>query len=260
MKVILAFLLTASLFGIPMIYGEMSQLINLELESSDIKISFGDVGFKQSVNGKSTIYNILDEITISGKVLNEAYLKTYINSFSIKDVSNEFAMWATPNTLTPYEHDYKVSVFYEGIRFQTTLDVPIVDQVEPIIEEVEIYQPNILIIVQHDLRVMWKDTFDISVKVFDGKINSAPQSNPFQGKLDDAQVTVTLSLDGNILTTFGGVTEFGEFKGQHHIQENLTIGGEYDVDIFVKYNDSYITQTEQLFIIAEIDDDNSVAP
>ena len=120
---------------------------------------------------------------------------------------------------------------------------------EPIIEEpiTQTYKPDLIMASSHDFRNYWKDTFNIDVQAFDGRIN--PKATGFEGRVDGVDVKVLLSLDGNTITTLSGVTESGEWNGEYYVKENITIPGEYMVDVIISYLGETASKSSSMFII-----------
>jgi len=94
------------------------------------------------------------------------------------------------------------------------------------------YIPELLMISSHDFRTYWNDTFNIDVQTYDGKIN--PKATGFEGKLDNANVTVTLSYEDTYIT-MSGVTIHGNWDGEYYFPENISMPGEYTVDVMASY-------------------------
>lgn len=101
----------------------------------------------------------------------------------------------------------------------------------------------------HDFRTYWKDTFNIDVQTYDGKIN--PKAVGFEGRLDNANVTVTLSYEDTYIT-MSGVTKYGNWDGKYYFQENILMPGEYTVDVMASYYNQTVSESSSMFVIAKV--------
>jgi len=130
---------------------------------------------------------------------------------------------------------------------------------EPVQEKPQ-YIPDLKMTSSHDFRTYWQDTFNIDIQVFDGKINSNPKSSDFNGRLDGVDVKVLLSLDDTPVATLSGVTaNHGEWKGDYFFKENLSLPGEYTVDVILSYLGQTLSKTSSMFVIASVPDNGGAS-
>lgn len=126
---------------------------------------------------------------------------------------------------------------------------------EIIIEETEVieYRPELLLTTSHDFKTYWKDTFNIDVQAFDGRINPNPTSSSFEGRLDGADITVLLSLDGDHVATINGITtNNGNWDGAYYFIENISTPGEYTVDVILTYLRETVSKSSSMFVIGQV--------
>jgi len=104
----------------------------------------------------------------------------------------------------------------------------------------------------HDFKTYWRDTFNIDVQAFDGRINSNPTSSSFEGRIDGVDVKVLLSLDNVPFATLLGVTaNSGHWAGEYYFQDN-SFPGEYVIDVIVSYLGETVSKTSSMFIIGTV--------
>jgi len=121
--------------------------------------------------------------------------------------------------------------------------------------EVTGYQPDLDVVIQHDFRTYWKENFDFQIIAFD--TNKTPQmidKDTFDGRLDGANVTATISMDANIIQSYGGITRSGEFTDSHYFEENISAPGEYSLDVAVDYLDQTVSESVPFFVIGTVQD------
>jgi len=117
--------------------------------------------------------------------------------------------------------------------------------------EEEQYIPDLIMTSSHDFRTFWKETFNIDVQAFDGKINPNPEQYPFQGRIDGVDVKVLLSLDNVQIATLSGVTaNNGDWDGEYFFKENISAPGEYVVDVIISYLGETVSKSSTMFVIA----------
>jgi len=146
-----------------------------------------------------------------------------------------------------------------GHWLKAELQENIIETVEPTIIEPtkEIYRPDLTMTSSHDFRTYWKDTFNIDVQAYDGNKNSNPELNPFQGRLDNVDVSVLLSLNDVKVATLSGVTQYGEWQGEYFFAENISEPGEYVVDIILSYLGKTVSKSSTFFVISTTSDSGS---
>ncbi len=120
-------------------------------------------------------------------------------------------------------------------------------------------KPNMIVLVQQDIKTFWNDTYDIEIKVFDKLINSRPQFYQSLGAINKAEIDVTLKdSTGKELTKLTGQTNSkGFWNGDFFVPQNLIRGGTYIVEVTVTYLDSINFQKLETFIISDTKDGKS---
>ena len=118
---------------------------------------------------------------------------------------------------------------------------------------------DIIVLVQHDTKTFWNDTYDIEIKVFDKAINPNPQFYQSLGAINLAEIDVILKdLDGEELTKLTGHTNSkGFWNGDFYVTQNLVTGGTYIVEVNVSYLESNNFQNFETFIISDTKDAKS---
>jgi len=111
------------------------------------------------------------------------------------------------------------------------------------------YIPDLMITSSNDQRTYWNQDFNVSVQTFDGNINKDPKIHEFEGRVDGVDITVIISRGDEIITTLKGVTENGHWDGKHHFNQ-LSIPGEYNIDILATLGDQTISKSTSMFVIA----------
>lgn len=122
------------------------------------------------------------------------------------------------------------------------------------------YVPDLMMTESHDFRTYWKETFNIDVQAFDGNRNPNPTSSSFEGRLDGVDVKVLLSINDETIATLSGVTKYGEFKGEHYFDENISAPGEYTIDIILTHLGKTVSKTTSMFVIGTVTDNSSSDP
>jgi len=119
--------------------------------------------------------------------------------------------------------------------------------------------PELIVLIQQDIKTFWNDTYDIEIKVFDKSINPNPQFYQSLGAINQAEINVTLKdFEGNELTKLSGQTNSkGFWNDDYFVYQNLVSGGTYLVEVDVSYLESNNSQTLETFIISDTRDAKS---
>lgn len=119
--------------------------------------------------------------------------------------------------------------------------------------------PELIVLIQQDIRTFWNDTYDIEIKVFDKSINPNPQFYQSLGAIDKAEINVVLKdIEGNELTKLSGQTNSkGFWNNDYFVYQNLVSGGTYFVEVDVTYLESNNFQTLETVIISDTRDAKS---
>ena len=228
-----------------------------ELNADNLHIKFSnDIDFG--------LYNhnpIIEEGNIIGISLADVPVRSYGNDFVITMPSEGWYVFGTKTKGS----DYLVQLNeWNGVKFlktefQTSLQAtpvstPTVNQPTEVGFAAMGYGnaapiPELIILVEQDLRNYWKDNYDIDVKVFDKKLNPNPKFLDTWGAIKDAKVTVTLApQDGSSKDVLSGQTsEIGLWNGDYLIPDNKKIG-KYLVGVDAEYQGSHASQTLEMFI------------
>ncbi len=189
--------------------------------------------------------------------LSDSRLKVYDDGklFSVANVELGIIMYAR------YQEEldnYTINVYLtssDGLKkwvVTTAFELPEEKIIETEPEEPKSqYIPELIMTSSHDFRTYWKDTFNISIQAFDGRINSDPKPSSFDGRIDNVDVKVLLSRDNVPFATLSGVTaNNGQWDGEYFIKENISAPGEYVVDVILSYLGETVSKSSTMFIIA----------
>ena len=111
------------------------------------------------------------------------------------------------------------------------------------------YIPSLALTSSNNFRTYWNDNFNVNVQVFDTNINRDPKNYEFEGRVDDVDITVIISLHDEVITTLKGITENGDWSGQHYFNQ-LSLPGKYTIDILATLGDQTISKPSSMFLIA----------
>ena len=248
----------------------VNSLQDIDLKSQSATMSF-DIEFGQDkvevMRTKTILTPTLDSLTItlSGEKvdLSDSRLKVYADGKLFSILNTEFGILMY-GKYQEESGDYAINTYLatdEGLKKQETTTAVSIPKDKGIQTEIEIqkeektqYTPDLMMTSSHDFRTYWKDTFNIDVQAFDGKINSEPKASEFDGRLDGAEVEVLLSLDEVLIASISGVTtNNGHWEGEHFFEENISAPGEYVVDVILKHLGKTISKSSTMFVIATVD-------
>jgi len=113
-------------------------------------------------------------------------------------------------------------------------------------------QPEMKILVQQTERVYWKENFDITIRVFDAKLNTLNDFNQNWGYLADVDVIVEIfNPENELLTSFEGKTDqTGNFEAGFFIF-NKTLKEVYTVKISVGPENNQTTETLSMVVLGD---------
>ena len=227
----------------------------------NLEIKFGDDSIRTLPNGIQKADATLEYATMEfyGDTidLRDSDIRVSMsgNHFRISNVELGLIMYGQ---FQPGPDNYKINVYFagpEGFKkypVTTAFSVPDEKVAETEVKEKTTYIPELTITTEHDFRSYWQDTFDIQVNTYDKNKNKLPELYPFEGKLDNVNVTVILSLDDKILTTMKGITENGIWNGNYFLTENITPPGEYVIDVLAEFDGQTDSKTSTTIIIGEV--------
>ena len=147
-------------------------------------------------------------------------------------------------------------IFLKGKIFLDGKFVPLEFNKEP--EQVtkessmSLEQPEMKILVKQTERVYWTENFDITIRVFDAKLNTLNDFNQNWGYLADVDVMVEIfNPENELLTSFEGKTDqTGNFEAGFFIF-NKTLKGAYTVKISVGPENNQTTETLSMFVMGD---------
>lgn len=270
MKYVFIVMIVLGISLVPTVFAENTlQNTNLIAESAVITldIEFGADTIKEGLT-KTWVTNHLDAITFTFYgdeiILTETELKTTSSG-------DNFRILSLPEGILIYGHknielgNYDINIYLatdNGLSkfiLSSTVSLPddkVVEQ-EPVKEKTK-YIPELFMTFSHDFRTYWTQVFNIDVQSYDAKINDNPTLYPFEGRLGNANVTVLLSIQGELITTLQGVTsDNGYWDGEYYVPENISPPGEYIVDILLSYHNQTISETSSMFVIGTVADSGS---
>lgn len=268
MKLLLGIFVIFTFISIPDIMAYENPLENTKLTATSATISLEIEIGQDTVNHlltKTTVENHLSDITFKfygdNMPMDDSRIKIYSGgeAFSIKNIEQGIVMYGLKTSST---ESYRINIYlatnngFEKFTVHSNFQLEDEKIIETIEEpEKEPYKPELTISESHDFSTYWKDTFNIEVKTFDAKIN--PSATGFEGKLNDVDITVIISLGDKVITTLKGITENGVWSGEHYIKENLVQAGEYTVDVLANIEDQTISKTSSMFIIGTVGGNDS---
>lgn len=182
-------------------------------------------------------------------------LTTFVRSFSIKSFEDGILISGTKVADT---YDLQLFVFTAKGVYKQDLSGIIKDSKEtglttPDTEIVKKDLTDLKVLTKQDLRTSWAHSYDIFVKVFDGKLNQNPIFDSFDGTRPQAEIKATLTHESETkpLTVLEGITDSnGYWHGQYFIADN-TFPGRYFVNITTTYQGAKNTQTLEMFVIGD---------
>jgi len=243
--------------GITPAFASSFENTELNARSGEITldIKFGQDEIRSTLFGIKTIpqlenINLLfygDEI-----ILSEPELKVVDDHFRISSIPEGIIMYGHKNMDI---ENYDINLYFtteQGFTkfsLHTTIPYP-EDQVaetEPV--QGKQYIPELKITSEHNFRTYWNDNFNFSVQTFDGRINTEPKSHEFEGRLDGVDITAIISFGDETIAIFKGITENGNWVGEHYVSYPTT-PGQYSVDILASIGDQTVTTSFSTFVIA----------
>jgi len=228
-------------------------LVLVKINSDDVKTKFR---FLTESNANKSQRNLMDEFLQNQKqqqpdIENMSFreLQDYIKQQQIDEILQKQKEIQADNT----NYSYAQSILDKFQKASEITGTALVESPEKTIEPkvVEQYIPELLLTSSHDFKTFWKQTFNIDVQAFDGRINSDPKSSDFNGRIDGVDIKVLLSLDGVPFTTLSGVTaNHGNWDGEYFMEEKIAAPGEYVVDVIVSYLGETVSKSSTMFVIA----------
>jgi len=155
------------------------------------------------------------------------------------------------NLYTIENDGFKKQTFTAILESITAETTPTKEKIETstIVEPEE--KPDLEVMVFQDRTTYWMQNYDITLRVFDKKINPTPQFDRRLGGVEGADISVTMTHEAGLeVRNFGGKTDFtGYWKGSEYIAENISKPGKYLVNVVVSYLGQTVSQDYITFII-----------
>jgi len=155
------------------------------------------------------------------------------------------------NHYTIENDGFKKQTFTAILESITAETIPTKEKIETptIVEPKE--KPDLEVMVFQDDTTYWMENYDITLKVFDKKINPTPQFDRRLGGVEGADISVTMTHETSLeVRNFGGKTDStGFWKGSEYIIENISRPGKYLVTVVVSYLGQTVSQDYITFII-----------
>jgi len=119
-------------------------------------------------------------------------------------------------------------------------------------------QHEMKILAQQTERVYWTENFDITIRVFDAKLNTLNDINQNWGHLSDIDVLIEITNPENEpLTSFKGKTDHNGTFEAGFLVFHKTLKGEYIVKISVGPENNQTTETLSMFVLGDKSGDGS---
>jgi len=155
------------------------------------------------------------------------------------------------NLYTIENDGFKKQTFTAILESITAETIPTKEKIETstIVEPEE--KPDLEVMVFQDRTTYWMQNYDITLRVFDKKINPTPQFDRRLGGVEGADISVTMTHEAGLeVRNFGGKTDStGYWKGSEYIAENISKPGKYLVNVVVSYLGQTVSQDYITFII-----------
>jgi len=241
-------------------------LDNKQLVSNDdsLIVEFGETSFQYFSTFTKTLPSLdLGIIQLIDRDIllesSDSTVKVLGNSIVIKSFENEVVVYAR----NIGGNDYRINVytFDRGFVKQTftgsleSIQTPVISQEQ--VQETELVQeklPELIMLVEQDIRTFWRDYYTISAKVFDATLNPTPQFHDGFGSIDgvDISVTITPEDESETYKLEGTTHSRGFFEGEQYFPENLSIPGKYFVNIVAYYKGAVTSQNLETFLLGEV--------
>ena len=245
------------LFLIPQAFATSLENTELNAKSAVITldIKFGqdevNLGFFSDIE-KAQLESIYLSFYGDEIILSEPETKVVNNHFRISSIPEGIMMFGHKNI----ERDnYNINIYFpssnglEKFSVSTIIKLPedkVVESEPVIIKE---YVPKLEMTYSNDFRTYWNDNFNMDVQVFDTNINKEPRAYEFEGRVNDVNITAIISLGDELITTLKGVTQNGQWNGEHYFNQR-SIPGKYTIDILASLGNQTISKTSSMFVIA----------
>jgi len=159
------------------------------------------------------------------------------------------------NLYTIEKGDFKKQTFTAILESITAETTPTKEKIETstMVEPEE--KPDLEVMVFQDQTTYWMQNYDITLKVFDKKINPTPQFDRRLGGVEGADIFVTMTHESGLeVRNFGGKTDStGFWKGSEYMVENISRPGKYLVNVVVSYLGQTVSQDYVTFVVGQVE-------
>ena len=225
-----------------------SGVITLDIEFGSDKIKHGlvsNTGVAQLESIYLSFYG--DEI-----ILTEPEISVGNTSFRISSIPEGIMMFGYKNTdIGNYDIDIFFATEHGTLKLPVSTIIPYPEDVVAETEPPKIinYVPKLAMTSSNDRITYWNDSFNVNVQVFDTNINREPRNFEFEGRVDDVDITVLISLGDELITILKGITQNGHWSGEHYFNQR-SIPGQYTIDILASLGNQTISKSSSMYVIA----------
>ena len=270
-KTILASLLLLTLISLIQYADATLDLQNKILVSDDenLIIEFGDNTVRSFLTQTTTtpnlefgIIQLIDQDILLEGAFDDVSVTVLGKSIAIKSLDVPMIIYArnvgdnnySINLYTIENGGFKKQTFTAILESITAETIPIKEKIETstIVEPEE--KPDLEVIAFQDHTTYWRENYDISLRVFDKKINPIPQFERSFGGVEGVDISVTMTHESGLeVRNFGGKTDStGYWKGSEFFIENISMPGKYLVTLVASYLGQTVSQDYIAFVIGQV--------
>ncbi len=217
----------------------------IEQKTSKTKITPTlDLGIVQTTN-HDFLFDFTDDV----------FVKVYGNSFVIKSLEEPPLFIYARNV---GDNDYVVKVYtvdngFQKQTFTGTLE-PTQKNLNELLEpETSETLPEMNLLVKHTDRLFWRDSYLITVRVFDAELNRSNEFDQNWGFIPGIDILVEIfNGQDELLQTISGQTgNTGFFESQSFVPDRLNPRGVYTVNVTADNGQVELTKTLPLHILGQ---------
>ncbi len=268
MKIILASLLVLTLVSLIQYADATLDLENKILASDDenLIIEFGANTVKSIItktiitpNLEFGIIQLIDQDIFLDGFSDDVSIRVSGKSIAIKSLDVPMVIYArnvgdnnySINLYTIENGGFKKQTFTAILESTTVETTPTKEKIETSTIPESEEKPDLEVMVFQDRTTYWMENYDITLKVFDKKINPTPRFDRSLGGVEGADISVTMTHESGLeVRNFGGKTDStGYWKGSEYFVENISTPGKYLVNVVVSYLGQTVSQDYITFII-----------
>ena len=270
-KIILASLLVLTLISLIQYADATLDLQNKILVSDDenLIIEFGDNTVRSFLTQTTTtpnlefgIIQLIDQDILLEGAFDDVSVTVLGKSIAIKSLDVPMIIYArnvgdnnySINLYTIENGGFKKQTFTAILESITAETIPIKEKIEisTIVEPEE--KLDLEVIAFQDHTTYWRENYDITLRVFDKKINPIPQFERSFGGVEGVDISVTMTHESGLeVRNFGGKTDStGYWKGSEFFIENISMPGKYLVTLVASYLGQTVSQDYIAFVIGQV--------